>query len=107
MALVQRSHRGNQPDAQTAIAAAETHAADVPDGFDQLNHALTPSRPAAMRAIRIVQTVVGKEQVTRISPQDRLGHDPSDVFDLNPAIPDPLRMNHHGRAVFALLRQPA
>ena len=58
-----------------------------------------------MRAIRIVQTLVGDQQVVQdLASQDRLGHDPGHVIDGDPSVPDPLRINDDGRSVLALLQ---
>ena len=47
--------------------------------------------------------VRNQEIVEDFTPQDGLGHDPRHVLELDSAVPDPLRVDDHGRAVFALL----
>ena len=103
---MQRTHRGDQPDA--------------------LARSREPRRPRAgpLRRIRPVQPRdslragprrCGQSGLFRQSsaisrslrispPRIVLAHDPGHVLDLDPSVPDPLRIDHHGRAVLALLQ---
>jgi hypothetical protein len=44
------------------------------------------------------------EVVQDFAPQDSLGHDPRNVFNSHVSVPDSLRVDHHGGAMFALLK---
>src|SRR5579875_772986 len=58
-----------------------------------------------MRTIGIIQAIVRDQQVVEdLAPQDCPADDPWHVLDLDPSVPDPLRINHDRRAVLALLQ---
>lgn len=56
-----------------------------------------------MLAIRVVQTLLGNPQIFHHTIiHHRLFNNPRDVFYSHVAVEDPLGVNRHGRAVFAL-----
>jgi hypothetical protein len=58
-----------------------------------------------MGTVGIVQAALGNQQIVEDLPsQDGLGDDSRDVVDRDLAIPDPLRINHHGWTMFALVK---
>ena len=65
------------------------------------------ARSAAVGAVGVVQAIIGDHQVVQdLAAQDRLGHDSRHILDLDPSIPDSLRIDHHRRSVLALLQAP-
>src|SRR5437899_6872796 len=90
-----------RPPWRAAVVARRTSSTDSTSSTTRL----TPRRPAAVWAIGIVQARVGDQQVVEdLAAEDRLGHDPGDILGAHPPVPDPLRIDHHGWAVFALLQ---
>lgn len=58
-----------------------------------------------MGAVGIVQAAIGNHEIVEDFPsQDRSGDDPGDVLGGDSAIPDSLRIDHHGRSVLALVK---
>src|SRR5262245_25897099 len=91
-----------RPPCRARVTAPRTSATDSTGSSTRLSPV---GRSAAMRTIGIVQAVVRDQQlVDDLARQDRPVHDPGHVLDLDPAVPDPLRIDHHGRTMFALLQ---
>src|SRR5690348_4625984 len=90
-----------RPSAWACATADRTSSTDSTSSITPLPPVL---RPATMRAIGIVQAIVGDEEVVEdLAAEDRPRHDPGHVLDRDPAVPDPLRVDHHRRPVLALL----
>ena len=97
---------GTSPTTRPRSRRAGHRASHVRHRFQWLKHVLSPGgRLAAMRTIGIVQAIVGDQQVVEdLAPEDRPVHDAVHVLGPDPAVPDPLRVDHHGRPVLALLQ---